>query len=344
MGLVASQIDGLVAFTQEDLIKRGAFLDLMSDLSDFVAVREIWKSHQKKFAGGLDWRFDVIMDQNHSARVVGLYETDGSSINDSQTSGKVGPRFLNASYTYDILEPIFQSPSIQIVDYVKSKYTRMMQSFYELAEEILWSKPVDSTDLKTPYGLAYWIVKNATEGFNGGNPAGFADGRAGINTTTYPRWANYTASYTDISKADLIRKIRKCLAKINFVSPLSQNQPTLGATKNGIYAPYTVVAAMEEILETQNMSLGSDVASQDGKVMIKGKSLTYAPKLDEDSTEPIYFVDWAWMCVGVLEGWAENVGKPTPVAGKRTVRRVDLDASMNMVCTNLRRQAVMYRA
>ena len=29
------------------------------------------------------------------------------------------------------------------------------------------------TDKDTPFGLAYWVVKNAQEGFYGGNPAGF---------------------------------------------------------------------------------------------------------------------------------------------------------------------------
>lgn len=339
-GIPASQIDGLVAFTQERLIQRKAFLNLMTDLSDFVAVREIWGARKKKFDGGLDWRFDIITDHNHSARVTALYDTDGSNIADAQTNGKVGPRFVNASYTYDVREPELQGSEIVIVDYVKTKYTRMMQSFYELLEELLWGKPADSTDLLTPYGVEYWITKSATEGFNGGDPAGFADGRAGISTTVQPRWANWTAGYSAVSKSDLIRKMKKAHQKTKFRSPLSVTEPKLGGMKNGIYGPSEVILDVQTILEQNNMSLGSELASQDGRAVFKGTPLTYVPKLDDDTSEPIYMIDWNWMAVGVVDGWEENLSKPMPVHGKSKVRRVDLDASLNMVCTNLRRQAV----
>jgi hypothetical protein len=43
----------------------------------------------------------------------------------------------------------------------------------------------------------------------------------------------------------------------------------------------------------------------------------------------------------VLAGWENALSKPTPVAGKHTVRRVDLDATLNMICTDLRRQCVI---
>lgn len=343
-GIPASQIDGLVAFTQDKLIKRGAFLNLMTDLSEFVAIREIWDNRKKKFDGGLDWRFDAITDQNHSARVVGLYEQDGSNIADAQVSGKVGPRYVNAHYTYDVREPALQGSDIMVVDYVMSKYVRMMQSFYELLEEILWSKPTDSTDLLTPFGVAYWITKSATEGFYGVDPTGFTDGRAGISSTTYPRWANWTAQYVSVSKSDLIKKMRKAHQRTKFRSPMSVNEPKLGSMKNGIYGPGDVLLDVASILEQNNMSLGVDVASQDGRAVFKGTPLTYVPKLDDDSTLPIYMIDWNWMAVGVVDGWEQNLSKPAVVPGKHTVRRVDLDASLNMVCTNLRRQAVFSKA
>ena len=41
--LTADEIVDLVKLTQVNLIKRGAFLNLMTDLTDYVAVRELWK-------------------------------------------------------------------------------------------------------------------------------------------------------------------------------------------------------------------------------------------------------------------------------------------------------------
>jgi len=341
MGLAFSEIDDAVLLTQNKLVKRGAFIDMQTDLTDHVAVREMWKNRSKQFAGGQQWEFEVQMDHNHSARTVGLYETDGSSENDTMKAGKVDVRHVNAHYIYDQRLPAFQRGGTAIVNLVRTKYVAMMVSFYELMEELLWSKPADSGDDKTPFGLAYWVVKNATEGFNGGNPSGFTDGRAGISTGDYARWANWTAQYVNITKEDLIRKMRRAHRRTKFRSPVSHATPNLGAMKNGIYTNDTVVGLLEEALEAQNMNLGNDLASKDGRTLFKSTPVTYAPKLDDDSSDPIYMLDWKWLAVGVLAGWENNLSSPYMVPGKHLVRRVDLDASMNMVCTDLRRQTVI---
>jgi len=342
-GLAYSEIDDAVLLTQNKLIKRGAFVDMQTDLTDHVAVREMWQGRTKAFAGGLAWSFEIQMDHNHSARTVGLYESDGSSDLDTMKEGKVDMRHINAHYIYDQRLPAFQKGGTAIVDLVRTKYTGMMISFYELLEEILWSKPDDSSDSKTPFGIAYWIVKNATEGFNGGNPTGFTDGRAGIDTDDYPRWANWTAKYVAITKEDLIRKMRKAHRKSKFRSPVSHATPSLGGMKNGIYTCDTVVGLLEEQLEAQNQNLGNDIASKDGKTLFKSTPLTYAPYLDDDSSNPVYMLDWKWLQIGVLAGWENNLSKPYMVPNKHLVSRVDLDASLNMVCTDLRRQAVIYK-
>lgn len=343
MGIPYSDIDDAVLLTQNRLVKRGAFVDMQTDLTDHIAVREMWKSHRKEFIGGENWEFEVQMDHNHSAKAVGLYETDGSSINDTMKKGEVPPRHVNAHYLYDLREKAFQRGGVAIVDLVKTRYTAMIISFYELLEDFLWSKPTDSSDEKTPYGLAYWVVKNATEGFNGGNPSGFTDGRAGISTGDYARFANWTAQYAAVTKEDLVRKMRKAHRKTQFRSPVSHSTPVLGGMRNGIYTGDTVIGILEELLEDQNMNLGNDIASKDGKTLFKSTPITYAPKLDDDSSDPIYMLDWKWLAIGIMAGWAENLTAPYMVAGKHNVRRVDLDASLNMICTDPRHQAVIYK-
>jgi hypothetical protein len=339
MGLQFSEIDDAVLLTQENLIKKGAFVDLQTDLQDFVAVREMWKQRQKKFDGGNDWEFQAQVDHNHSAQVVELYETDGSSITDTMIEGKVSPRHVNAHYIYDQREKAFQRGGKAIVDLIQTRYVAMMVSLYTLMEQILWGKPVDSTDTKTPYGIAYYVVKNAAEGFNGGLPAGFTD-RAGI---THARYNNYSGSYEDITREDLFRKMRRAHRQTNFRSPISHAQPTLSAkTRNGIYMNDTVIGLVEEELEKNNMSLGNDVASKDGRATFKSTPLTYAPYLDSDTENPIYMLDWMWLCIGVLEGWENNLSAPYMVPNKSKVRRVDLDCTLQLVSTNNRRQTVLH--
>lgn len=340
MSIVFTDIDDAVQLTMEKLVKKGAFLDLQTDLQDHVAVREMWEGRQKKFDGGHPWRFEAQVDHNHSARAVGLYETDGSALTDTMIQGSVPVRHVNAHYIYDQREPDFQRGGHAIVDLVKTRYVAMMVSFYEYLEAVLWGKPDDSTDEKTPFGLQYWILRNATEGFNGENPDGFAGGRASIDSTTYSRWANWASQYEAVSKEDLIRRMRRGHRKTKFRSPVSHAVPDLAKMKNGIYTNDDVIGIMEELLEDQNMNLGNDLASKDGRTLFKSTPVQYVPYLDDDAQDPVYMIDWKWMAIGVMPGWENNLGKPYMVPNKHTVRRVDLDASLNAICTNLRRQSV----
>jgi hypothetical protein len=344
MGLQYNEINDAVLLTQQTLIQRGAFVDLQTDLTDHVAVREMWQGRRHAFAGGNPWEFDVQIDHNHSARSVELYETDGSSINDTMIKGTSTPRHVNAHYIYDQREPAFQRGGASIVDLIETRTTAMQVSWFEYLEGKLWSKPTDSTDTKTPYGLQMYVVKNATEGFNGGNPAGFADGVCGISSTTYPRWANYTGSYATVSPEDLVRKMRRMFYKINFRSVVSHAQPTIGSMKNGIYCNADTLLFMEELLESQNTNLGTDLDSQGGRVVFKSSPVIYAPKLDDESDDPVYMLDWKWLAIGVLEGWENQLSAPHMLSDRHLVYRVDLDASLQMCCTNRRQQGVLYKA
>ena len=341
MSLAYSEIDDAVLLTQNNFIKKGAFVDMQTDLTNHVAVREMWQNRQKSFAGGENWEFEVQMDHNHSARTVGLYENDSSSLADTMVKGEVPVRHVNAHYIYDQREKAFQRGGTQIVDLVRTRYVGMMVSLYELMEDILWSKPTDSTDVKTPFGVAFWIVKHATEGIYGGNPSGFTAGRGGISTGTYSRYANWTAQYSNITKEHLIRKMRRAHRNTQFRSPVSHSNPDLSGMSNGIYTNDDVIGLMEEILEAQNMNLGNELASKDGRVVFKSTPITYAPKLDTDSTDPVYMLDWKWLAIGVMAGWENTLSSPYMVPGKHLVRRVDLDASLNMVCTDPRKQTVI---
>lgn len=341
MSLQFNEIDDAVLTTQNSLLAKGAFVDMQTDISDHVAVREMWKDRTKKYEGGTEWEFDLQVDHNHSTKVVGLYETDSSAVKDTMRKVTVPIKHVNANYVYDQREPAFNRGPAQIVDLVKTKYTAMMVSFYDALEGYLWGKPEDSSDNKALYGIAYWITKSATEGFNGGNPTGFSAGKGGLSALTNPRWQNWTAKYAAITKEDLVRKMRNANMKTKFRSPVSHATPTMGSMKNGIYTNYNVIGLLEEALEAQNMNLGNDIASKDGRLLFKGSPVMYAPYLDDDATDPVYMLDWQTLGIGVLNGWENNLSAPTPVAGMHLVRRVDLDASMNMVCTNLRKQAVI---
>ncbi|KKM85682.1 hypothetical protein LCGC14_1286640 [marine sediment metagenome] len=342
MALQFADVDDAVLLTQQHLVKRGAFTDLQTDLQDHVLVRELWKGRKKVFSGGDPWEFEAQIDHNYSAKFVGLFETDGSALTDTMIKGTVNARHLNAHYIYDQREPAFQKGGVAIVNLVKTRYVAMMVSWFELLEATLWQQPED--DNKTPFGIAYWVTRSGSEGFNGGNPSNFSSGKAGISFGDQPRWANWTNQYVSVSKEDLIRKMRRAHRRTKFRSPVSHATPTLGGMKNGIYTNDDVIGLMEEQLEDQNMNLGNDLASKDGRAMFKSTPITYVSFLNDDSQDPVYMLDWKTLALGVLSGWQNQLSAPYMVPSKSKVRRVDLDSTLQMICTDLRRQAVISTA
>jgi hypothetical protein len=337
-GIQFADIDDAVLLTMENYIKKGAFLDLQTDITDHVAVREIWKNRQKKFDGGNDWTFQAQIATNGSTRAVGLFETDGTALSDTMIEGSMSPRHINACYIYDQREKAFQQGGKAIADLVQTRYTAMMVDFYDYLEAVLWGCPAAS-DTKTPHGVSYWVTKGTAgqEGFYGMDPTGYTSvGRGHILSSAQARWRSWFADYAEVTDTDLIAKIDTAMMSTQFRSPVDHAQPDLASAKTGIYANQGTAKQLKALLRTQNMNLGNDLIGV--LPLIKGVAPTYVPKLDADTSDPVYILDWKWMAVGVLAGWENNLSAPYMVPNKSKVRRVDLDCTLELVCTNLRKQ------
>lgn len=361
----------IVKATAEQLIKHGAFTNLLSDLSEYAIVKRIMPRHKKVFAGGLDWTFMAAIDAynngNNTAKFTGLFEDDAYNRKNVLVQGKVSPRFLTANYVYDKREPVLnsgeasKSKMLAIVEFVKLQMELMYQSAFDLLETTFAGVgPTYADDKKTPHGLAFYIQKqsnsdassHAAGGFDGKDPSLPASSssstptpcpRCNISTTTYGRWANWAAQYAAVSKDDLVKKMRIASHKINFKSPLSLTDPTL-STGRDILTNLDVIQELESILEAQNMNLGNDVASKDGKVLFKGAPVEYVPVLDNDAQDPIYMIDWKTLVFGTIAGWDKKVSAPKEDNAQHNTMKGFLDMSCEMVCTNLRNQAVIAKA
>lgn len=361
----------IVKATAELLIKQGAFTNLLSDLSEYAIVKRIMPRHKKVFAGGLDWTFMAAIDAynngNNTAKFTGLFEDDAYNRKNVLVQGKVSPRFLTANYVYDKREPVLnsgeasKSKMLAIVEFVKLQMELMYQSAFDLLETTFAGVgPTYADDKKTPHGLAFYIQKqsnsdassHASGGFDGKDPSLPASSssstptpcpRCNISTTTYGRWANWAAQYAAVSKDDLVKKMRIASHKINFKSPLSLTDPTL-STGRDILTNLDVIQELESILEAQNMNLGNDVASKDGKVLFKGAPVEYVPVLDNDAQDPIYMIDWKTLVFGTIAGWDKKVSAPKEDNAQHNTMKGFLDMSCEMVCTNLRNQAVIAKA
>ena len=221
--LQADDIADLITITQKDL-GRLRWTDLSYDLQEYIALPSLLQKEKVAFGSGYGMQWNVMTGTSGAAKDVGLYEVDNVNVSDVMQTATIPWRHMTTNYAIERREVSMNSGAAQIVDLVKIRRHDAMVDLAKHCESRFWSRPANSSDNKQIYGVPYWIVYNASAGFNGGIPGGsdFSD-VAGLNPSTYDQWKNYTANYTTVSSTDLIRKWRKAATFTKFMTPHPNN-------------------------------------------------------------------------------------------------------------------------
>lgn len=310
------------------------FTDISSRLQRHVAMRNLLNKNRVELGSGAGIQFNVLVGQSNAARNVSLAESDNVNLVDGMVQASTVWRNTQTSYMLIGQLMSMNGEPARIVDYVKQQRLMALISLAELMEQNFWAAP-SASDTKTPLGVPYWITKNATAGFNGGTLSGYST-VAGLNTTTYDQWNNYTFPYTAVSRDDFIRAARAAATKSDF-EPTVDGIPSPGTGDTyGFYTNYSVYAPLEEALESQNDNLGKDVASMDGKVVFRRVPVTWVPWLDRDSTNPFYGINWGWFKTYILRGWWLKETSIPYTPGQHTVASHFMDSTYQFVTKNRR--------
>lgn len=338
MPLLATQLTDLVATTQRNLGKPN-FTEIATDLQKHTALPSLMNKNRVVLTSGYGVQWDVMVNHSGSAANVGLGAPDDVRFVDTMVQAQADWRNTTANYPIIGQEIDMNREPARIVDLIRERRIACMIAMAELMENNFWGPPVALSDTVTPWGINTWIVKGASEGFNGGAPSGYTT--IGLNPTTYPRWKNWTNQYTSISKDDLIRKLRKAATFCNFM-PAVENIPTFNTGNDWkFYTNYAVVSGLEEILESQNENLGTDVASMDGKVLFRRSPLEWVPKLEADTTNPVYGINWGDFKTYVLSGWWMKETNVPIYPGQHTVSAHFIDCTYQWIMKNRRSQFVL---
>lgn len=343
--LPIASIPDFIASTLPEL-GRLKFTDLMSDYQNTIILKRTMKKHKMDFKSGATVDFGVILDHNHSARFVGIGETDVVDIPTLMTRGSVPWRFITWNWATDRRVINLNRDPARIMDIVQEQRIGAFGSAIIKFEYAGWRVP-DSSDVKSPYGIPYWIVKSNTaassannDGFNGLAPSGYTL-VGNLNPTTLTRWRNYATQYTAVSKDDFVRKARRMRVYIDFM-PLVDEIPVYNTGDDyGQYTNYAVLSVLQEILESQNENLGEDVASMEGKVLLARVGVTFVKELDLDTTNPFYCINWGeFKAIGNTGEWMYETHIPTK-ADQHTISVHHTDCTFNWICRNRRRQGVL---
>lgn len=336
--LTATQLTDLVATTLRDLGKP-KFTEIATDLQEHTAMQSLLKKNRVELQSGYGVQWDVMIDHSHTAINVGLGASDNINIVDTMVQAQADWRNSTANWAIIGQEMDMNREPSRIVNLVKERRIACMISVAELMEANFWGPPVAISDSVTPWGVNTWIVKNASEGFNGGAPSGYTT--IGLNPSTYPRWKNYTAQYTSVTKDDLVRKWRKAATFTKFKPPVDGIPTFNTGNVYGFYTNYGVIGPLEEALEAQNENLGNDIASKDGEVVFRRTPVKWVPKLEADTTNPVYGINWGDFKTIILSGWWLKETSVPIYPGQHTVAAHFLDCTYQWVLKNRRTQFVL---
>lgn len=331
--LIPTGLGDLVQTTLRNLGKP-KFTEIVSPLQKHTAMRNLFRKNRIEFESGYGFQWDVMVNPSNSAANVGLGSSDNVQIYDTMVQAQADWRNTTANYAWIAQEIDMNREPSRIVNLLKARRISTMISLAELMEGNFWGPPVAFADNLTPWGVNTWIVKNATQGFNGGAPSGYTT--IGLNPTTYPNWNNYTDQYTNVSPDDLIRKWRRAATFTGFEPPVD-GIPTFNTGDTyGFYTNYGVLGPLEELLIAQNENIGEDVAKMDGKVTFRRVPVSWVPKLEADTTNPVYGINWGSFKTYILNGWWLKETHIPNYPGQHTMAATFLDCTYQMVTTNRR--------
>ena len=338
--LDAKSIADLVASTLDEL-GRMKFQQIAQNLQDYEVFSHWFKRDKVAFDSGIGIQRTLMNKLSGAAKHVGLMETDTVNITDVIDQLTIPWRHAQTSWAFIYQETLMNRGEALIFNVIEPRRAASLIDLVEELENKAWASP-SSSNVTEPYGIPYWIVTNASTGFNGGAPSGHST-VGGVSLTDSPTFKNYTFQYVNKSKADLVKKLRTAHRKCGFKSPITiQDYRGTQGQRYRLYVNETTIAAFEDIGEAQNENLGRDLASMDGTMVFRNHPIIWVPKLDADSTDPVYGVDHSTFYPVCLSGdyLRESEAKPAP--SQHNVFQVFVDLSYNYLCVDRRRNWVGY--
>lgn len=337
-----SQIKDLMTGTLNNL-GRGKFSQIAQELQEFEVMSNILKKDKVVFDSGKGIQRTLMTKTGDTFRHVGLYSEDNVNVVDLLSKIEIPWKHGTAYWAWERREMLENRGKSMIVNIVKPRRAAAIIDIAQGMEEAFFDAPDPDSDV-TPYGLKYWIVKNATTGFNGGNPSGFDD-TGGVDASSNTKWRNYTGTYSKLSRDDVIREMKKAYRKTKWKSPvtLDQFRGKFGQRRR-IYVNEETINAFEDMLEAQNQNLGRDLFSYDGSTVFKKTPIVWVPYLDDDSTNPVYMIDRDSFFPVILKGDYMRETEPEKAPLQHNTFVIFVDLTYNYLCINRRQNTVLYQA
>lgn len=306
------------------------------------------RNKKVSYETGVDYiEVPLIGKQSFAARMVGMHAEVTTNIVDITSKAKLPWRHMESNYAWERRELLMQRNKRKLRDILKIRKLDCMLGQAELFEDAFFTAPSSSSDNLTMWGFPTFIVKNATTGFNGGDPAMISGGYAEVSSADVTGWDNWTYTFSDITDADCIEKIREAMDETGFVAPEGVENDDLRKKASDQYRIFTSYANRRElkrVMRQNNDYLGWDLDPKSGSLSINGTRVVAVKAIDElDGTDPFYTVDMGTIDVVFLEGDHFHETDAEFVPNQPNTIRVVVDSTCNFRCVDRRRNSVGYR-
>ena len=172
MPLTDADIADMITTTLHDL-GRGRFYQIAQELAEYYVLPRLLRKggNLKIKPSGIGIKETLMTSTGGSARWVGLNEEDVYNWEDILTQLTVTWCRLNDNMMWERRMLLENRGEARVNNVIKPQRVAMMLRIAQALEEGYFAAP-DATDTKKPWGLKYWLTKNATTGFNGGHSSG----------------------------------------------------------------------------------------------------------------------------------------------------------------------------
>ena len=342
MPLTPSDVQDLLITTQRDLGEL-RFTQIAQELPYYEVFSKWFRRDKVQFDSGTSIQRTLMTSyDSDSAGHVGYLDSDQVNIGDHLTTMNVPWVHFRTSWGI-----IFQTDILMnrgralILNILKPRRTAALIGMVQELENKAFGSPPSSSNKTDPWGLQYWVVPNATAGFNGGAPSGNTT-VAGVDLTAHQTFKNYTDRYVSITKGDAITKMRDAWRSIRFRSPVTiQDYRGAMGDRYRIYVPKGVIRAFEDTGEGQNENLGRDIAEMDGSITFRRNPIVWIPKLDERTDDPIYMINHSTFRPVCLKGDYLRESEPKESPGQHNAFMVFVDLTYNFLNEDRRGNAVL---
>jgi len=318
--------------------QKGNWVDLTSDLQEHVGWNMLSTKGKPKFVpNSHTYQWQILKNHNDAAKHVGLLEQDESAMKDGAVQASNTWRHSVTSWAVEEHLATMNSASEEtLFDWMKQQRHMGMIALAELMEAAFWGVPA-ADDEVTPFGVKYYIVPNATDGFTGAAASGYTT-VANVNPTTVPRYKNYSFKYTVFTKADFVKGLKKAYTKCQFKPPIKIPTPVPAKPKYGLYCGYDMIEGISDIGEGLNENIGKDLQGFQGDIVFRGIPFQYVPTLDADTGNvPLLGIDWSVLEPVFLQGWWFKESPPLRKSGQHTVHESFVDVTQGLRCYDRRR-------